>query len=553
MRPGASTILNELDAIRTRFGRAIARRRLQLLRHLSAQPVTDPTELTRYHELLLFHAAYPDSARVLRTIHAELRRITTLARKHASALDDGGIANTHSVVSLSMDAVDWLERCVGRDIDIDWDEGSAGDGLDDVLPLLMTPVERDGFLTDELSTRDWLAAAAGGNRSSQLRWLLDRFADRIASAEVRDRVFETAEIPLRWRLRGDCSRTWVRFQPRMIHFQVEPPVRTIFVPEQLARPLPPPRRLTSAAARALIDTARATLYVRGRETDAVTYANPSDIALYSLERGIDVALFGAVPSRRLPVESFVGFVLARNRVPIGYGGGWLFFDRSEIGINVFDTFRGGESAYAFAQIMRVYHQRFGARRFLVDPFQFGADNAEGIQSGAFWFYYRLGFRPVDRRLRERADDEAARIAAGRRYRTPTAILRRLARAKLSFDVDGTGGWHDRTPNLHRLGRAVTRARARVGPQSSSRWASIVARRLGIRGAPAWPAAEREAFENLCPLVAQIDGLARWPALDRTSLVALMRIKGRPRQIEYIRALQRHERLRLALRKIAEKR
>jgi len=553
MRPGVSTLLNQLDTIRTRFGRAIARRRLQLLRHMSAQPTARPADLTRYHDLLLFHAAYPDSSRVLRAIQAELRRVTKHARKHASALDDSGIANTESFVSLSIDAIDWLDRYVGRDVRIAWNYGSAGDGLDDVLPLLMSPIERDGFLTDALSTRDWLAAAAGRNRRSQLRWLVDRFADRIASAEVRDRVFEIAEIPLRWRLRSNCSRTWARFPPRAIHFQVEPPVRTILVADQLARPLPPPRRLTAAAARALIDTARATLYVRERETDAVTYANPTDVSLFSLERGIDVALFGAVPSRRLPVESFVGFVVARNRVPIGYGGGWLFVDRSEIGINVFDSFRGGESAYAFAQIMRVYHQRFGARRFVVDPFQFGADNAEGIQSGAFWFYYRLGFRPVDRRLRERADAEAARIAAGRRYRTRPAILRRLAQTKLSLDADGTGGWHDQTPNLHRLGQFVTRARARVSQQSSSRWASIVARRLGIRGTRAWPAAEREAFENLCPLVAQIDGLTRWPASDRASLIALMRIKGRPRQIEFIRALQQHERLRLALQQIAANR
>ncbi len=520
---------------------------------MSTRSTADPADWTRYHELLLFHAAYPDTPRVLRTIQAQLRRLTTLARRHASAYDDSGIANTQSVVSLSTDAIDWLERRVGRDVDIAWNDGSAGDGLDDVLPLLMSPIERDGFLTDALSTRDWLAAAAGRNHRLQLRWLLDRLAHRIASADVRDRVFETAEIPLRWLLRGDLSRTWARFSPRAIHYQVEPPVRAIHLPDLIARPLPPPRRLTTVAARALIDTARATLFVRERETDAVTYANPSDVALYSLERGIDVALFGAVPSRRLPVESFVGFVLARNRVPIGYGGGWLYFDRSEIGINIFDTFRGGESAYAFAQIMRVYHHRFGAQRFLVDPFQFGADNTEGIQSGAFWFYYRLGFRPVDHRLRVRADAEAGRIAAGRRYRTPPAVLRRLARAKLSVDVDGTGGRHDQTPNLHRLGQAVTRALARVSPQTSSRWPSVVAGRLGVRATRAWSAAEREAFENLCPLVTQINGLARWPASDRASLIALMRIKGSPRQIEYIRALQRHVRLRLALQQIAANR
>ena len=55
------------------------------------------------------------------------------------------------------------------------------------------------------------------------------------------------------------------------------------------------------------------------ETDPITYANPREVTLVRLERGIDIALFGSVPERRLPIESFFGFVIAKNRVPIGYG------------------------------------------------------------------------------------------------------------------------------------------------------------------------------------------------------------------------------------------
>ena len=36
-------------------------------------------------------------------------------------------------------------------------------------------------------------------------------------------------------------------------------------------------------------------------------------------------------------------------------------------------------------------------RFVVEPSQFGGTNKEGLLSGAFWFYYRLGFRPIDPR------------------------------------------------------------------------------------------------------------------------------------------------------------
>ncbi|MFO1316643.1 MAG: hypothetical protein U1F58_13655 [Burkholderiales bacterium] len=46
------------------------------------------------------------------------------------------------------------------------------------------------------------------------------------------------------------------------------------------------------------------------------------------------------------------------------------------------------------RILRAFHTLYGSGRFVVNPYQFGAGNAEAIASGAFWFYYRLGFRPA---------------------------------------------------------------------------------------------------------------------------------------------------------------
>ena len=38
---------------------------------------------------------------------------------------------------------------------------------------------------------------------------------------------------------------------------------------------------------------------------------------------------------------------------------------------------------------------FGCDSFAIDPYQLGHHNAEGLSSGAWWFYYKLGFRPID--------------------------------------------------------------------------------------------------------------------------------------------------------------
>jgi hypothetical protein len=45
-------------------------------------------------------------------------------------------------------------------------------------------------------------------------------------------------------------------------------------------------------------------------------------------------------------------------------------------------------------------QLLGVEVFSLDPYQIGHENEEGIESGAFWFYRKLGFRPVRPELAE---------------------------------------------------------------------------------------------------------------------------------------------------------
>jgi len=55
-------------------------------------------------------------------------------------------------------------------------------------------------------------------------------------------------------------------------------------------------------------------------------------------------------------------------------------------------------------------------------YQVGWQNPEGIETGSFWFYYKLGFRPIDARVRELAAVEAARLARRRGARTDPEML-----------------------------------------------------------------------------------------------------------------------------------
>jgi hypothetical protein len=539
-------IIARLAAARRHFGPGMSRERLALLAAGGRLPGLPAPFRQGWHDEVLFCVAYPDSVRVRRAAEQALRRIAALIRKRPAdsirTLANSGVAGSWVATTFSPDLLRWLLARAGRDVDVTWE---GADGLEATLPLLALPAEADGLLSPDLSTEDWIRLAMG--RSRPLAWILDRVDALGLSPELRERLFATMSLEVRWRL-GRDSRTLTRFPPRPIFYQREPLHRDVALGEVLARPLPPPAKLDRVGVTGLIDTARAALAARGRETDPVTWANPSETTLFRLDRGIDVALFGLTPERRLPIETYVGFVAARNRVPIAYGGGWAFFGRCEIGVNLFEEFRGGESAHVFAQVLRVYRQRFRARQFLVDPFQFGKDNPEAIRSGAYWFYHRLGFRLTDDRLRAEAEAEHHRIQGRPGYRTPARVLRRFTGSRLFLDIRTAerGGspdiapWRPAAPELARVSLALTS------------WIDAgrrIARWLG-RGGAATTEQGRLWFGRLAPLIAMLPDLHSWEPRDREQLGRILRAKGGPRERDYALALQRHHRLEAALYAVA---
>ena len=358
------TTLNDAIAglrhIRTAYGAAFRVRRWRLLQAASRCAIADVKQLVVYHELLLFITAFPDSDDMLRLARAELGRIAGAARERCKrgrirdrkALDDSGIAGTVTSVRLSLEATHWLAERYPDDTEIHWEAGSAGDGLDDMLATIIEPVEMDGVSDVALTTQEWFRLARGelGKRAtSDLNWLLQHFHRPQLPVRVRGRLFDLFDVRVRWHLRKRmASRTLARLPRGAISFQVKPLRRAGVAGAAIDRPLMPPVPIVKAQARRLIDLARTVLAVRHRETDPVTFADLNDINLFDMGDGISIVLFGQRVEHRLPLDTYYGFLLFKNRVPIAYGGGWMFFDRCEIGINVFDTFRGGESSHTFA-------------------------------------------------------------------------------------------------------------------------------------------------------------------------------------------------------------
>jgi hypothetical protein len=179
-----------------------------------------------------------------------------------------------------------------------------------------------------------------------------------------------------------------------------------------------------------------------------------------------------------------------------------------------------------ASVLRAYAQLFAVERFLVEPYQFGAGNREGLESGAFWFYFRLGFRPVDSRLCAVADDEFEQMRRDPEHRTPLSVLRRFTRSDLERPVlPGARAACDPAA----LSRATTawigaRFRGRRDRAEAVALSEVVAA-LGLKDARGWNDDERHALRAMAPVLAQISDLHAWPARDKRRLAALVRAKG----------------------------
>ncbi len=561
---GLAGIVTGLARIRTAYGSRPRVQRRRLLRAASRCPIDDAAALFDYHELLLFVCAFPDDRPMLDLAVGELKRVDAAAREMTAReepsdmhiLADSGIAGTVTHCQYSVQLATWLAGHYPRDTEIAWDGESAGEGLDAMLGSLVEPVENNGLDDVTLSTREWLAMARGrqgAKRESDLLWVLRRFSWIDLDPRFRDKVFDLFELRIRWVLRrAGASRTLARLPRRVTSYQREPLARELDVSRLLDEPLGKGGRCPRRQAEKVIDFARSVLAVRHREIDPVTCATVDDVSVFDMGAGVDVALFGLLPGHRMPIETYYGYILMKNRVPIAYGGGWVFCGRCEIGLNIFETFRGGESMNTFGQLLRLYRHRFALERFTVDPYQIGAGNPEAIETGALWFYYRFGFRSQNPALRQAAGREWRRMEADRHYRTSPRVLRRLVQYPLELQLRPVD--RDRLFEPAELSLGITRwigKRFHGDRERARRWSIHRAHQLlGPIDQTRWRAGEVEAFNSFCLLVGPIPDLARWPAADKVKLVRLMRAKGGPRERSFAASLKRHRRLRAAWKEIA---
>lgn len=406
------------------------------LQQLKETPLLAGRSLIVYHDALLFTCAYPANKKIKAMAEADLKRITTFLQKKktAKALVNSGLPFTPYHSCFSHDCTRWLLQHPDCKISLS-EFKDAGLELNDVLkltlPSLLKSETTAGLGNEELM--DVLQVS----KKNRLSFLINELSKLDGQPFIKDQLFESlglySDIVPRTK---KFSVSDNRIPVQQTEYRPEP-VKSFDHWELFDRPVAAPASLNETARRQLVMVIKNSMALKDRETDTVTYMDERSLRLYHLEQGISIAIYGMVPERQMPLESYIGYTLFANGFPAAYGGAWVFGPVANFGINIFEAFRGAESGLVLCQLLRLYRQLFGIRCFEIEPYQFGLDNLDGIRTGAFWFYFKYGFRPKDKALLKLSLKEKEKIKANKQYRTAAKTLVQFTRSNIELRFDKT--------------------------------------------------------------------------------------------------------------------
>lgn len=549
--------LARLQDLRLQFGAQAEAERLALLATLERTSLGSAAEVFRLHEALCFALAHPDSARVrtqARRMLARFDRRADLAR-YRRALRDTGIAGTDIHFGFFAPTALRLARRWPANLVLDWRAWPDSSRLAALLPLLAAWGETPALDEWDLGLRGWLARMKP-QRLGDAAFVARRLASRLRDPVVFENVFDGIDAPMVLRAGGSTpTRSRESWGHAAIAWQKTP----------LRRQRPDLREVLDRAGRLrvralplheagrMIELARNAMVTHGRDLDVFSYGDPRDVRLVDCGSGLAFAAIGAVPERRLLLEAFYGFLMLKNGIPIGYLGASALYRSAEVAYNVFETFRGGETALQFAFVLAMVRRLFGVDTFTLYPYQLGgAGNDEGLESGAWWFYRKLGFEPRQREARRLMKREEARLARDPEHRSSRTTLARLGAHNLYWHAGRRRDDVIGLLPLANVGLAVADSLARRDVEDrGARACTVEAERL-LGGGPArgWTVGERLAFERWAPLALLLPGVRRWSGPEKRALVAVMRAKGGRRESDFVAAFDTHARLRLALVRLA---
>ena len=581
MPESLDALLTNLESTKSRYGQIEPAEISSLLAQLEIQNFDDAKSLLRFHETLLFLRAFPHHAslvprieKLLNTFHERIEKLTDL--EAFDDFDTSGISGTTMQDTLNFEAARWLARRIPREVEIAWDDYEDGyeeeRAMGSTWPRFIPLLEEDADVEANIPWRRWLDTARG--RTHDLEFLVRRFEQLPATPRARAELYDSLRLPLRWHLKNlklSRTRNWTR--PRKLFVHTDPLIARSQVDLTLELSQADPRltKLSRREGEQIMRLIREVMVVRYRELYGTTLGDPASVVRTDLGRGVTIYLWNLPPARRLPLRAYVAGFTLKNGVPINYVEAIGLCEWIEVGFNTFYTYRQGETAWIYAQALRALHAFTGATTISIYPYQIGQNNDEAIDSGAFWFYRKLGFRSGNPELELLARREEKKIAANPKYRTPRKTLKRLAESHVFFELPNFGLPSDDEPDTNQVVCATKGRKNGPGP-----WDTFSARTVGLRvnrrmardfhgdslkiressvkqvtralrlNPERWTPTQLRSLENWSLVLALIPNLSRWSRQEKQDLVQIIRAHSAANEMGFLRLTQHHPRLRAEL-------
>ena len=428
--------------------------KIKILKAIAAVKWRTAEDLQAYVELLLFIISHPENKEIVALVVAEFERITAFFSTAKNQADnhyvDLGFPFTNMCTQFSHDILHWMNQQPFCKLSVDsFDE--TGVELNLLLRTTLLAVEREET-TAGLANKELLKALKI-KPENEFTFLLNEFSKLNAAPYAKDFLWDALKVWVTIKSTDKkYSRIYNQIPINKIYYQSE--LIKKFDSEKLINTLlPTAKKLSTAKQKQLASVIKNSLTLTMRETDPSTAMNEKSLLFYELERGVSIALYGMEADRQLPLQSYIGYTLFKNGYPTAYGGSWIFGTAARFGLNIFEAFRGGESGYTMCQLLRVYKQVFGLETIEVDAYMFGKNNPDGISSGAFWFYYRYGFRLIDKKLQALAEKELQKIKATAGYRTSPKTLLQFTDSNIELSF-GKAQAISRTAVLEKIAKMI---------------------------------------------------------------------------------------------------
>jgi hypothetical protein len=422
--------ISALQSIRNKYGKEPAAKKAQLLLSIDPKQLGGKHALRSFYDSLLFLLAYPDNKKIetlAKHSLLSLQEHITANEKVRRGIYNSGITGSSLCAAFGFEMVKWMRKRYPEQVRLRSFE-AADAQIQAILSVVMSKTESEIMQDANAEWKGWLKRwkAKGEELLDQLIAIFDSTNIR---PEVKDELWNAIGANIEIDLPKHC-----RLPDRLIMPYYHRSLNRHNVKQQ---PVQRPVRvqLSGPEAEQVIDSSRMILVRHLREIDPVSFTDARLVDYYHLGRGLSIALTGMVPERRHPVDSYMGYVVFKNGLPVGYAASWILFNSARIGLNIFPSYRGGESQYIFRQALQLHQQVYDLKRFSVDPYQLGKDNSDGIHSGVFWIYYHAGFRPILKPLKELAAAEAKKISTITGYRTSSSTLEKLAAGRLELVMD----------------------------------------------------------------------------------------------------------------------